>query len=372
MIPVERAQPEQLTAARLTIRLGALKRNYFRVSQEAPGCVVGAAVKANGYGLGSVAVSSALFGAGCRDFFVAYLAEGIEVREALPDVNIYVFNGAMPGTVDELLSHRLMPMVLSLEQLGIWRAQAERLNEPLDVGLHFDTGMGRTGIPGADTERLLGDPSLLEGLTLRHVMSHLATADEPTSDLPMAQLKRFRDIRSRFVNVTASLSNSAGVFRGTEFHFDMVRPGIALYGGSPIGGMTNPMEQTVILQAPIIQFKDVSPGDRVGYGATYEVTKPERHATLTVGYADGYLRSTSNSGAVSVGGHKCPIVGRVSMDLTIIDVTDVPPEMLYLGAPVEMIGDNRPIDEVASDAGTIANELLTDLGMRYDVVYTND
>ncbi len=369
---VETRHPEQLTAARLTIGLGALKRNYLRVSQQAPGCVVGAAVKANGYGLGAVAVSNALFEAGCRDFFVAYVAEGVEVRNVLPDANIYVFNGAMPGTLDELVSHQLVPLVLSLEQLSLWQAQAKRLDQPLEVGLHFDTGMGRTGIPMLEAETLFENPPLLDGLDLTHVMSHLATADEPDSDLPRQQLLRFQEIQARFPGVTASLSNSAGVFRGSEFHFDMVRPGIALYGGTPIEGGSNPMEQTVTLEAPIIQFKDVAAGEKVGYGATYEVTKPERHATLTVGYADGYLRSTSNSGQVSIGDHLCSIVGRVSMDLTIIDVTNVPAELLYLGAPAEMIGNNRPMDQVAKDAGTIANELLTELGARYDVIYTND
>ena len=168
------------------------------------------------------------------------------------------------------------------------------------------------------------------------------------------------------------MANSAGVFRGAGFHFDLVRPGISIYGGAPIADEPNPMEQTVVLEAPIIHVKDVLPGDKVGYGATYTVAKAERHAVVTVGYADGYLRSKSNSGKVSVGGQECPIVGRVSMDLTIVDISDVPDEFTYLGAPVEMIGDHRPFDDVAADAGTIANELLTELGSRYELVYSND
>jgi alanine racemase len=363
---------QSLAASRLTIRLGALKRNYGKVCDLAADSVVGAAVKANGYGLGAVPVANALWNAGCRDFFVAYAAEGVEVRNALPQANIYVFNGAMPGTTDVLVAHDLMPLIVSLEQLEIWSAQARRLNQKLDVGLHFDSGMARTGIVHAEADYLFSNPQLLDRLQLRHVMSHMASADDLTSSQPEAQLETFKTQRNMFPDVPASLSNSAGVFRGSEFHFDLVRPGIALYGGSPIDGQPNPMEQTVVLESPIVQFKDVMRGDQVGYGATYEVAKPERHATLTVGYADGYLRSKSNSGHVWIGGHLCPVVGRVSMDLTIVNITEVPDELIYLGAPVEMIGDNRPIDEVAAAAGTIANELLTELGSRYDINYVND
>lgn len=361
----------KLSASRLTIRLGSLKRNYAKIAEVAAESVTGAAVKANGYGLGAVPVAKALWDAGCRDFFVAYAAEGVEVRSVLPQANIYVFNGAMPGTTGTLIANNLMPLIISLEQLRIWSAEATGLNQLLDVGLHFDSGMGRSGIIPDEAHHLFANPELLDGLKLRHVMSHLASADDLTSDQPEAQLRKFRTQRQMFNDVPASLANSAGVFRGAEFHFDLVRPGIALYGGAPIEGQPNPMEQTVVLESPIVQYKDVAPGAQVGYGATYEVTRPERHATLTVGYADGYLRSKSNSGQVWVGGCLCPIVGRVSMDLTIVDVTDVPAEYIYLGAPVEVIGDNRPIDEVADAAGTIANELLTELGSRYDTQYTD-
>lgn len=336
------------------------------------GAEAGAAVKANAYGLGVVAVANALWDAGCRHFFVASLAEGVEIRRELNGAQIYVFNGAMPGTVDELIEHDLIPLVISLAQLDLWRNGALENNRELAVGLHFDTGMGRTGITRVESQVLLDRPDLLAGLNVCHVMSHMACADDRTSTQPEQQLNGFLEIAKHFSDAPASLSNSAGVFRSRDFHFDIVRPGISIYGGQPIVNEANPMEQTVVLEAPIVQFKDVAPRAKVGYGATYEVTKPERHATVLVGYADGYLRSQSNSGKLSIGGHICRIVGRVSMDLTIIDVSGVPDAQIYLGAPVEVIGDDRPIDDVAADAGTIANELLTDLGTRYTLIYTDD
>ena len=361
--------PMSLTTARLTVRLDAVRENYRRILAELAGVPAGAAVKADGYGLGAVPVSQGLWAEGCREFFVASLAEGVELRAALPDVAINVFNGAVPGTEHDLLANDLVPLVISPAQLHGWRAEARRAGRTLPVGLHFDTGMNRTGIPATEAAAILDDPSALDGLEIRHVMSHLASADEPDSTQPEEQLARFVEVRERFPQGVASLANSGGIFRGAEFHFDLTRPGIAIYGGAPFPGHDNPMRQTVVLEAPILQLRDVEPGDRVGYGATYDVTDPGRHAVVPVGYADGYPRSTSNSGSVTIAGHRAPIVGRVSMDLTIVDVTAVPARHLALGAPIELIGDHNPVDDVARAAGTIANEILTDLGRRYDRVH---
>ncbi len=364
------------------MRLGALKRNFARLDQESGASRTGAAVKADGYGLGATTVVRTLWDAGCREFFVASVDEGIEVRQALtevaavgfddPSANINVFNGAMPGTTDELVAHDLVPLAISLEQLDGWRAAAAAAGRTLPVGLHFDTGMGRTGFTQKETSELIDSPHLLDGLDVRHVMSHMACADDRFSAQPEDQLERFRHLRTRFPAGMASLANSAGIFRSPDYHFDLVRPGISIYGGMPIAEEPNPMEHTIVLEAPILQIKEVRPGDKVGYGATYEIDTDTRHVVVPVGYADGYLRSASNTGSVAIGDTICPIVGRVSMDLTIIDASAVPEDQLHLGAPVEMIGSRRSVDEVAAVADTIANELLTELGSRYERVYTHD
>ena len=362
---------EILSATRLTVRLGAIRRNYERL-QAQTNAIVGAAVKANAYGLGVGPVVRTLSRAGCRHFFVAHLAEAIEVRSQIDTGSIYVFNGVMPNTESELAEGNFVPLIVSLEQLASWQRTAASLRRKLPTGLHFDTGMGRTGIVEDEAKKLSTDSPLLDGLDIVHVMSHLACADDRSSPQPERQLGIFNQLRSAFGMGSASLANSAGVYRGPQFHFDMVRPGISIYGGAPLAGQTNPMEQTVVLEAPILQVKDARPGQLVGYGATYEVPRPSRHLTVACGYADGYLRSGSNRGVVSIGGRLCPIVGRISMDLTIVDATEANEADLYLGGPVEIIGDSRPIDDVAADAGTIANELLTLLGRRYVVSYSDD
>lgn len=355
-----------LTRPRLTVRLDAVADNYRRVRSVAGDVAVGAAVKGDAYGLGLAPVVGRLWDEGCREFFVANVEEGIELRGLLADARIGVFNGAMAGTEEDLIAHRLVPLVISGEQLSRWRAAARRHDTELPVGIHVDTGMNRTGMSVADLDAVTADPSALDGLTLRHVLSHLACADEPESAQPEEQLARFREVRRRLPGGAASLANSGGIFRHPDFHFDLVRPGVALYGGSPVAGEPSPMRQTVVLEAPILQLRDVEPGDRVGYGATYEVTEPARHAVVPVGYADGYHRAASNRGTVSVAGNRRPIVGRVSMDLIVIDVSGLTVEV---GDPVELIGDDCPVDEVAAAAGTISYEILTSLGARYERVY---
>jgi alanine racemase len=331
---------------------------------------VGAAVKANAYGLGIDVVAPVLAAGGCDDYFVASVAEGIELRQVLPEATIHVFNGAMPGTIDALMEHRLVPVLISMPQIDAWAA-ATAASTTAPCGLHFDTGMSRTGLTAAEAAHLAEAP-VLDRLDITVVMSHLACADDPDSDHPEAQLERFRSLRRRFPHGVASLANSAGTFRGSEFHFDVVRPGIAIYGGAFADPDDNPMEPTVVLEAPILQVDEVQPDTTVGYGATYRVDVPARHAVVPVGYADGFLRAGSNTGHMWIAGHRCPIVGRVSMDLTVLDVTDVPNDALVLGAPVEVFGDHERIDDVAAAAGTIGYELLTELGRRYERVSVPD
>ncbi|MDG2027019.1 MAG: alanine racemase [Acidimicrobiales bacterium] len=359
-----------LARPRLTVRLGAIATNYGRIGALCDGVQVGAAVKADAYGLGIEPVARTLWTEGCREFFVASVEEGVELRAVLPEAAINVFHGVVPGTAADLVLHDLTPVVISAEQLDGWRAAAGAGDRALPVGLHLDTGMNRTGMPESEVEELRGDAGAFAGLEVRHILSHLASADDPESDQPERQLARFRSLLPGLPGGVVSLANSAGAFRGPDFRFDLVRPGIALFGGSPVAGEPSPLEPTVVLEAPVLQIRDLQPGDEVGYGATYRVERPERHAVVPVGYADGFPRSASNRGGASVAGHRVPVVGRVSMDLTILDVTEVPREALDTGV-AEMVGDNVPVDEVAAAADTISYEILTSLGRRYERVYVD-
>ena len=240
---------------------------------------------------------------------------------------------------------------------------------PLVADVHVDTGMARLGLPPDETETLIREPGRLDGIKLATLMSHLACADEPDHPLNRQQLADFLRTRQAFADVKASFANSSGLFLGPEYHFDLARPGVALYGVGPRPGEPNPMAQVVRLQGKILQVRDVDRPQTVGYGATHRVTRRGRVATVGVGYADGYPRSLSNTGSGYMGDTRVPIVGRVSMDLITLDVSDVPGAVARPGALVELIGPHNTVDDVAADAGTIGHEILTGLGSRYHRVY---
>jgi alanine racemase len=240
----------------------------------------------------------------------------------------------------------------------------------LPCALHIDTGMNRLGLTAAELDRLAEDPKRLVGLELMLIMSHLACADEADHPMNRRQLGRFRAALDRLPHCRASFANSNAIFLGREFLFNTVRPGVALYGANPTPGAPNPMAQVVTLKGKILQVRDVDRGETVGYGATHRFTRPRRIATVSVGYADGFLRSMSNRGSAAIGGVTAPIVGRVSMDLITLDVSAAPPERARPGGFVELIGPARTIDDVAADAGTIPYEILTALGPRYERIYT--
>ena len=353
----------------LTIDLGRLQTNYQIIQEQLNGVEAAAVVKANGYGLGCAEVSTALAEQGCRHFFVAQLAEAQQLREVLSSVEIYVFDGAMSGTTDDLIEHRLIPVLNSLEQIERWAKAAKLYQKELPAAIHLDTGMNRTGLGADETAVLINECWRLDALNVVHVMSHLGSADVANSTQPAEQLSRFAEHRQHLSMGSASLANSAGIFLGPAYHFDLARPGVALYGGNPYPDKENPMHQVVTVTAPILQVRNVNPGDCVGYAATHEIDRPGKVATIPVGYADGFFRSASNSGIAYVGSLQVPIVGRVSMDLITLDVTNVADSELHSGALVELIGDQAPINEVAQRAGTIAHELLAALGARYTRTY---
>lgn len=352
------------TGTALTIDLGAVTDNYKLLAARAPGAVCAAVVKADAYGLGARHVAPALAAAGCTVFFVAHLGEALDLRPLLPGATICVFNGFAPGAEGAFVEHDLVPVLNSLEAVENW-SKAASTSGRLPALLHADTGMSRLGLDETELGRIADDPVLLSGLDISWLMSHLAVADEPDHPLNELQRERFSAAHQRLPAMKASLANSSGIFLGSGFHFDLVRPGAALYGINPLPGRANPMQAAVGLQAPILQIREIDSPGSVGYGATHSVTKPTKIATIAVGYADGYLRSLSNRGRCFVGRHELPVIGRVSMDLITVDASALPAKLARPGTMIEVISKHHPVDAVAEDAGTIGYEILTGLGARY-------
>ncbi|MCH8001964.1 MAG: alanine racemase [Proteobacteria bacterium] len=374
MCPSEAADSEDPAAARagaiLTIDLDAVADNYRRLCAELGAAACAAVVKADAYGLGMARVAPALARAGARTFFVAQLDEATALRAMFPvEVEIYVLNGLGAGPVAEFQAGRVHPVLNSLGEIDAWAAAARAEGRALPAAVHIDTGISRLGLPDDELEALAADRGRLAGIDLRYLLSHLACADRPEHPLNAEQLRRFRAARARLPDAPASLANSSGIFLGADYHLDLARPGVALYGVNPTPGQPNPMRQVVRLQGKILQVREIDASRTVGYGATHRAAGPTRIATVAVGYADGYLRSLSNRGSAWLGDRRVPVVGRVSMDLITLDVTGASAEAARPGAFVDLIGADLSTDEVAEAAGTIGYEILTSLGRRYHRVY---
>lgn len=357
--------PSALAGGRLTIDLAALAANWRALAGRAAPARAGAVIKGDGYGIGDEAAARALAVAGCETFFVALPEEGFAVRKAVPQADIYVLDGLLPGSAAALAAARLRPILGSLAEIEEWAAFAS--GGDAASAIHVDTGMNRLGLTLDEARALAGRTDLLAAIRPALLVSHLAAADTPGHPLNARQLARFHEARALFPGMPASLANSAGIALGPDYHFDLVRPGVALYGAAP-GETIAPLETVVTLETRILQVREVPPGDTVGYGAARTLSRPSRIAIAGTGYADGYHRQAGSHdgrpGAEGVlHGRRVPIAGRVSMDLTAFDVTDVPGAMR--GDWIELFGPNMPIDEVAAHAGTIAYELLTGLGRRY-------
>ena len=320
-------------------------------------------VKADAYGCGLSAVAPALWRAGCRTFFVAHLSEGIGARKILPEAAIYVLNGLVPGAAGAFRDHALRPVLGDVEEIAEWAALSRG---GLPAALHVDTGMNRLGLRVEDALALAGDPVIARaGIDL--VMSHLVSAELPTDPINAAQAAAFARVRAAFPASRASLANSSGTCLADDARHDLLRPGYALFGGNPHPGAPNPMRPVVRLDATILQLRTVEAGETCGYNGLWTAPGPRRLATLSLGYADGYPRAASNRGHALVGGVPCPILGLISMDLVILDVTDAP--QARRGGPATLIGDALDIDTVGQAAGTIGYEILTGLGSRYVRAY---
>jgi alanine racemase len=359
----------------LTINLAALRANWDALNRLSGRAECSGVIKANAYGLGLDQITRALVAQGCKTFFVATLSEARAVRGVDAGVTIYVLDGLLPGACPQYTGFDLRPCLSSLQEVREWAAWCDVVGMRLRAAVHIDTGINRLGLPASEVELLAGEErGLLDQFELSLVMSHLACADELESPHNRTQLERFKAMKAKLPQVPASLANSGGTLLGRDFHFDLVRPGIALYGGRVFDRNPNPMQWVVQLQARILQVKEVEAGLHIGYGATYRTERPSRVATLACGYADGFLRALSGPsgkpGPVGfIGEHPVPVVGRVSMDLITVDVTDVPLNLAQRGAWVEVLGARTTIDDLTDRAGTIGYELLTRLGQRVLRVY---
>lgn len=360
---------------RLTVDLGAIQRNWQALDKVSAGALTGAAVKADGYGLGAVPVAKALYAAGTRFFFVATPDEGLALRPALPEAHIFVLNGLFPGAAPLYVGKRLMPVLNSLPMLEEWLVACLGRNEALPAALHFDTGMNRLGFRLNETsivKRMIEDV----GYAPQMIMSHLACADQPQHEKNRTQLALFSSVINQFPGIPASLANSAATMTSREMHFQMVRPGIALYGGRAVNGRKNPMVPAVTLEAPVIQIRECKTGESVGYGASYILPRDTRLAIVALGYADGFIRAASSTnqhagGRVHLRGTLCPLIGRVSMDMFAIDITDLGNDIPIPGEMVEVLGPNVSVDDQADPAGTIGYEILTSLKGRYPRTYVS-
>ncbi|HLO79109.1 MAG TPA: alanine racemase [Magnetospirillum sp.] len=358
----------------LTIDVGAVIDNWRRIGQQVgPRCEAAAVVKADCYGLGAERLAPALAAAGCKTFFVASIDEGIAMRRLIPRGTIHVLGGLLPGTAGDLAEFGLTPVLNSLEQIGQWAGYASATGRTLDAALHLDTGMSRLGLDEAAVNLVAAESSLLAGIRPVLVMSHMACADEAEHPKNPDQLQRFTDLSGRLgLAARRSLGASSTIFLGPDYHFDLVRPGAALYGLNPTPDQPNPMAPVVRLQARIVQVRDVDSPMTVGYGASHRITQKGRVAVAAIGYADGLFRSLGNRGFGVIEGERVPVVGRISMDLTTFDVSHLPPEQARPGALVELIGEHQSADALAADAGTIGYEILTALGRRFHRTYAGE
>ena len=372
------AIPDQRTfeaaGAVLTVDLAALRGNYAHLAARAWPAHCAGVVKADAYGLGCRPVARALHGAGCRDFFVAHLSEGLDLRRTLrEDEEIYVLNGLQPGGESACADAGLIPVLNGLDQVEAWARTAGSRGRRLRAALQVDTGMSRLGLSPDEVDALSGPRrGALDAIDVALVMSHLACADDPNHPANADQLSALRRVLGRFPGARVSLANSGGVYLDPAYRFDLVRPGIALYGASPVPGVHAGLSPVVRLDARVIQVRTIPAGTTIGYGASFVADRTMRVATVALGYADGWPRVLGGRGGAYYRGIRLPVVGRVSMDSLTLDVGVLPDGVLSLGSLVEMIGPNQTLDDVASQCGTITYEILTGLGRRFERRYVSD
>ncbi|MFN3657923.1 MAG: alanine racemase [Pseudolabrys sp.] len=360
----------------LTVDLSAVEANWRALGRRVTPSECAAVIKGNAYGCGLERVGQHLARAGCKTFFVADLMEARRLRAVVEEPAIYVLSGLLPTTAPAFADIRARPVIGSLVELAEWDAFCSANDWRGGAALHVDTGMNRLGI-SANEAAALAPRIRVENHGINLLISHLACAELPEHPLNDRQIRLFREVRLHYRGIPSSLANSSGVFLGPTAHCDMVRPGAALFGVNPTPGRPNPMRGAVELNGRIVQVRMVPKGETVGYDATWTARNLSRIAVVAIGYADGFLRASSSSDAAPggfavVAGKRCPIAGRISMDLLAVDITALPEHAVRRGDLATLIGDDIPVDEVAKAAGTIGYEVLTGLGARYHRQYRTE
>lgn len=375
-----------LTAgAHLVINLAALQHNWHCLQTYLKPSVTScaAALKANAYGLGMEQVGRALFSAGCRSFFVALPEEGLQARKLFPEATIYVLNGLFKGCASLYAQAGMRPVLNTLQEITEWTAYCRQQNRSFPAALHSDTGFHRLGLSYEETCHFFSSTAYSGVLRPCLLMSHLACADTPDHPLNKLQLQRFKALRAQIYHASpnlgmlpCSLANSAALLFLPETQFDLPRPGIVLYGGMLNTADSGPEKKQLpqfktvaSLQARLLQIRQAQPGETIGYGATYTFSKPTLIGIASVGYGDGYHRSASSStlkpGAYGwCAGHRVPVLGRVSMDLTAFDLSALPSSLEEKTEWIEIFGPHIPLETLAAWQGTIPYEILTQLGAR--------
>lgn len=353
----------------ITVDLDILAANWRALGALVTPTECGAVVKANAYGLGAIKVIPALARAGCRTFFVATPDEAEAARRLAPDARLFALDGLLPDAAQLFAENDIAPVLANLDDIARWAAEAARRNARLPAALQIDSGLNRLGLSGADVRVLADDPARLEAIDIRLVMSHLACADDPAHPHNETQRTTFDRLRTLLPQAAASLAASDGLMLGAAYHYDLVRPGYALYGGQAFQGGPTPVHPAVTVEARILQLRTLAAGDTVGYSATWRATRPTRIAVVSAGYADGFARALSGTsgtegGTIAIAGQRAPIVGRVSMDLITADITDIDIPIAP-GDLATLIGPGLTIEAMGQAAGTIGYEVLTRLGPRF-------
>ncbi|WP_019221844.1 alanine racemase [Bartonella senegalensis] len=352
-----------------TINVSAIVANYRTLAQHVAPTECSAVVKANAYGLGAEKIAPALYQAGCRIFFVAQIEEALQLKAVLPtNVMIALLNG-LPHKAEEFVAQSgIVPLLNSWSAIEDWQTLCQKKHKKFPAIIQIDTNMNRLGLDKQELQKLIKQPTIFEKAEIKYILSHLANGENTTHSSNDTQLAFFKRILGKLPSCKISFANSGGIFLGSDFYFDLVRPGIALYGVDPQGKQPTTLKPVLKLEAQVLQSRFTDAGKPVGYGESFMTRRPSTLATISIGYADGWPRILSNKGSVYFNGQKLPIVGRVSMDSIIVDATDLDKKP-QRGDWIELIGPHQTLEKVATDANTIPNEILTSLGNRYKRIY---
>ncbi len=368
LAPVSVSLPSYLTGL-IEIDTQAIAKNYRTLHSMLPHSTCAAVLKADAYGFGAKTIAPLLMHEGCRAFFVAHLEEGLLLKTVLKKPFVYVLSGLLPNTADLFVENDLIPILNDFEMVKSWAKEAQSRKSKLACALHIDTGMRRSGFDQKNLTKLLDSSDLLKALDLHFVMSHLVSSQDNTHPYNEQQKTLFDDLRQHFPMTKASLADTGGIYLGESYHYDLVRPGKGIFGLFTPPNDSPLLHPCVKLLGRILQIRTACKGESVGYGATYTLTRESKLATLGVGFADGYDRRFSTHSYVEIQGFKAPVIGNISMDYTVVDVTDIPESLCLVGEWAEFANENLTLDELAQSIGTISRELSTGFGQRLYRVY---